>query len=169
MNVKFTAKKSFKGKTFMKNVHFDFPTLNAFEEKPELEFILTCVQMISSRYKNRYVRNNEQGDIVGIEYSDDKIEPFIESWGIELKTINNDVATSLFYKRIVSEKDKDCDELLINLVISAFKAIRENIDACINALEEEEVKQEVINEKDFFINFLDRAIKEFNELNSKGE
>lgn len=161
MNKNIKATRSIKGKTFLKECHVDIPLFNAFKESG-FPFILACVQIVDDRFKYQFERKDEQGEVVGLELRMDKIEPPIESWGIELrpcKTDNRDFQTTLFYRRLVPEQAKDCDTFISMLFVTALSTIRNNLDSLVDALEDETVKRKL--DKKFIYDILDKMIKSF--------
>ena len=155
-----SIKKHFKGKTYLKDVHMDFPEINAFKEKEELIFIPSSVQAVDRRFKNCFERRNEDGEIIGMEFTPDDVEPFIESWGIELRPCefaSNKIKTSIFFKTIVHEALKDHDDVLRKYCTDILSVIKDNLDNFVENGLEDEYKSSI--NKEYIRDVLIQSIK----------
>lgn len=165
-----------KKKQFAKRVHVDMP-FNVFEEMPNLEFILACIPALnppSDKHfvfcDNIYTNYDEQNNKIGVYCTHDIDDMSCPMYGMELKTIQGKIYTSLFLQRVFGEicldpKYKDNIEgALTDIFIYTFTTIRKNLDRCIDAMECLEAKESVLKEKDDIIAFLDKIIKASKEM-----
>lgn len=151
--------KHFKGKTYLKDIHYDIPELNAFKDKEDLIFIPSCIQSLDRRFKNCFEKEDENGETIGMEFTPDKAEPFIESWGIEIRPCefaSNGIKTSIFFKTMVHESLKEYDDVLIKYCTNTLSVIKDNLNTLIENGLEDEYKSSI--DKEFIYDILSKMI-----------
>lgn len=158
-------------KLFIKRVHVEIP-FNVFEEMPNFEFILACIPALNPTSNkhfifcdNIYTNYDEPNNKIGVYCTHDINDAFCSMYGMELKTIQNKIYTSLFFQKSFGEicqnpKFKDNIEgALTDIFIYTLTTIRKNIDKCINAMECLEAKDSVLKDKENILCLLDKTIK----------
>ena len=161
--IEMAIKERLSSKYYMKNIHFDFPNLNVFKGKDDLLFIPSCIPSFDDRFRYGHEKKDEKGNVIGIEFHTGEIPPYTEAWGIEVQPQPQNkkrVQTTLYYRRIVPNDGTDWDEVLKKYVVATFSMIQNNLDALINALENDSVKSEI--DKEFISVVLNKLIKENN-------
>lgn len=156
----------FEGELVYKDYQISIPGYNGFEKaEGALYFILSAIYVVLYNESQKFTEipfedRDEQGNLIRIEiHREGNIESFIETWGFELKSNEDEIKTVLFYRTVVPIKLRDnCDILAIRYMHHILVSVRDNIDRIIDALEYEDTREEVKMNKEYILNFLNNYL-----------
>lgn len=156
----------FEREMICKDYRISIPGYNGFEKaEGALYFILSAIYVVLYNESQKFTEipfedRDEQGNLIRIEiHKENSIEPFVETWGFELKCNENEVKTTLFYRTFVPIKMRDnCDILAIKYMHHILTTVRDKIDDIIEALEYEDTREEVKMNKEYILNLLNNYL-----------